>query len=656
MRYSNYLFTLDVHKTLSQVSIPVTLGDTARRLFIDLTDGGKPYTIPDGCRATLSARKADGNCLLHDCIIEKNTTIRYDFTEQTATAPGKVNCQILLYGETGKLIASPRFTMVVYADTVGYDVLSETDLQSIGRMLAAEQQRVAAENARVKAEQGRVAADIARDERLDEALNDLGNRVAIDYAKNYQMDLANTNLFAWNLARQTVPMFGGEITVDTAAGFEGYRINKVGVKANAAGNVRFILCEVQENVLKHIADIGVAAVDGETLIAELSFDEGAKPFVQNEHTVILACADGAIIQGIPSNDAGGLAVSDLVAFDDADYYGSEDGTEITYYRSTTDIAGVIGATLFDIDHIDHFALREFMTDTRTRLDDIEESIPDVSVFDSGKYVGVQSGKYALLPFPKVENGENGADGITPHIGANGNWFIGETDTGIYAAGAKVDATLKTEGAAADAAVCGAKFTDVYAKLADLMYEAIAIVSFANDIGSVEIGQTVNIVTLNWTLNKTPAQQTVNGTEQQVDTRKYAVPAYITSDTTYTLRVTDERGAVAEKSTTVSFLNGIYYGALYAQDSYTGSAIHALDNKKLAKSKAGTFNITAKDKQYAFFCYPKRMGAATFVVGGFTGGFELVATVSFKNDSGYTEDYYIYKSEQAGLGSIKLEVS
>lgn len=30
----------------------------------------------------------------------------------------------------------------------------------------------------------------------------------------------------------------------------------------------------------------------------------------------------------------------------------------------------------------------------------------------------------------------GADGITPHIGANGNWFIGETDTGVKAAGEK----------------------------------------------------------------------------------------------------------------------------------------------------------------------------------------------------------------------------
>lgn len=32
------------------------------------------------------------------------------------------------------------------------------------------------------------------------------------------------------------------------------------------------------------------------------------------------------------------------------------------------------------------------------------------------------------------SGEPGKDGITPHIGANGNWFIGETDTGVKAQG------------------------------------------------------------------------------------------------------------------------------------------------------------------------------------------------------------------------------
>ncbi len=32
------------------------------------------------------------------------------------------------------------------------------------------------------------------------------------------------------------------------------------------------------------------------------------------------------------------------------------------------------------------------------------------------------------------NGKNGNDGMTPHIGENGNWFIGETDTGVKVTG------------------------------------------------------------------------------------------------------------------------------------------------------------------------------------------------------------------------------
>lgn len=630
MRYSNYLFTLDVHKTLSQVSIPVTLGDTARQLFIGLTDGGKPYIIPDGCRATLSARKADGNCLLHDCIIEKNTTIRYDFTEQTASAEGMVKCQILLYGKNGRLIASPRFTMVVYADIVGYDVLSESDLQSIGRMLAAEQERVAAENARVEAERGRVAADIARDEKLNEALGDLGNRVTIDYAKNAQMDLANANLFAWNLARQTVPIFGGEIKVDTASGFEGYRINKVGVKVVAAGNVRFTVCEVQENVLKHIADIGVAAVDSETLIAELIFDEDAKPFVQNEHTVILACADGAIIQGIPSNDAGGLTFSGLIAFDDADYYGSEDGTEITYFRSTTDVAGVVGATLFDIDYMDHFALRDFIVNTRTRLDDIEESIPDVRPSDNGKYMGVQNGKYALLPFPEFD--------VT------------------------TDPTLTKEGGIADAAVCGAKFADVMARLSELEYVPIAITAISSNYGNVEIGRALSDVKLNWTLNKAPTMQSLKMYDASgsggmtiampSDTREYNVPGTISSYIKFVLTASDGKNT-AEASTVINILNGVYYGGAAAPAAYDSAFVRSL-TKKLASSRKGTYNVTAGDGQYSYVCYPVRFGAGTFVVNNFEGGFDLVDTILFENASGYSENYYIYKSENM-IGSRAVEV-
>ncbi len=41
---------------------------------------------------------------------------------------------------------------------------------------------------------------------------------------------------------------------------------------------------------------------------------------------------------------------------------------------------------------------------------------------------------------KGTDGQNGADGVTPHIGENGNWWLGETDTGVRAAVAETEQT------------------------------------------------------------------------------------------------------------------------------------------------------------------------------------------------------------------------
>ena len=129
MNYSNYRFNLDVQSTVSQVSLPVRLLDTGRRLYVNLTDGGSPYIIEDGCRAVFSARKADGNPVMNDCIIENNSIIRYDLTAQTTSYPGIVDCEMSLYDPDGKLITSPKFILVVddphigpaLGDKLGYD-------------------------------------------------------------------------------------------------------------------------------------------------------------------------------------------------------------------------------------------------------------------------------------------------------------------------------------------------------------------------------------------------------------------------------------------------------------------------------------------------------------------------------------------------------
>lgn len=45
--------------------------------------------------------------------------------------------------------------------------------------------------------------------------------------------------------------------------------------------------------------------------------------------------------------------------------------------------------------------------------------------------------------PAGPQGLKGTDGITPHIGSNGNWHLGDTDTGVSAGGGTADAVLYT---------------------------------------------------------------------------------------------------------------------------------------------------------------------------------------------------------------------
>ncbi len=58
------------------------------------------------------------------------------------------------------------------------------------------------------------------------------------------------------------------------------------------------------------------------------------------------------------------------------------------------------------------------------------------------------------------NGAGGANGITPHIGANGNWFIGDEDTGVSAVGADGKDYVLTDADKAEiAAICAALLED-----------------------------------------------------------------------------------------------------------------------------------------------------------------------------------------------------
>ena len=166
MNYSTYRFSLDIHSTQSQVSIPVTLGDTGRVWCISLTNGGSPFIIEDGCLAMVSIKRPTGTFLEEFCTIENNTTIKYAFAQNTAIVDGIHDCQVTLFDAEGQKITSPRFSMVVSERVVNRDDIniSDDDRTTVDNMIAREAERSAAETARVNAEAARVNAEAERNE------------------------------------------------------------------------------------------------------------------------------------------------------------------------------------------------------------------------------------------------------------------------------------------------------------------------------------------------------------------------------------------------------------------------------------------------------------------------------------------------------------
>lgn len=189
-----------------------------------------------------------------------------------------------------------------------------------------------------------------------------------------------------------------------------------------------------------------------------------------------------------------------------------------------------------------------------------------------------------------------------------------------------------------------------------IYAPIEITSISNSAGTVELGSTVNTVTINWQTNNEPVIQTVNGTAVDKAERTAVLEGLsLTQDTTFAVKVTDERGATATKSTAVTFLNGVYCGVLQDGAAIDSAAILTL-TKRLQAGKSIKFSSNAAAGKKIAVALPTRYGTPNFNVGGFDGGFSKAATIEFTNASGYTESYDVWLSDNAGLGQTTVIVT
>lgn len=287
----------------------------------------------------------------------------------------------------------------------------------------------------------------------------------------------------------------------------------------------------------------------------------------------------------------------------------------------------------------------------------------------------------------------GADGITPTIGTNGNWYIGDTDTGV-----------KAKAGIATAEVAGIVKPSADFDIAEdgtlSLYKSMEILSIKmNDIkptGSYplyilyEKGTKLTGFVVAWELNKVPMQQTfqVNVVgNADLDEMDIGTTARSTADLSgeqlekwaafankeytilsafatlqFVLKATDARGKSATKLLHIHAYNGVYTGAASSPDVIDAVFLNTL-KKSVADGYARTFTVDAKAGQYIWYACPTKFVAVlennvtpTFNVGGFDGGFSKVATFDFTNSVGYTEEYQVWRSDNAGLGSTTVKVS
>lgn len=250
---------------------------------------------------------------------------------------------------------------------------------------------------------------------------------------------------------------------------------------------------------------------------------------------------------------------------------------------------------------------------------------------------------------KGDTGAKGEQGVTPHIGENGNWFIGDEDTEMPSRGEGVEEGITD------------RVQTLEQQIAELMYNAPEIKTFSSDKSSAqEKGSTVDTVNLSWTFNKAMVKVELDGTNITSEASgtsgsKQMTEQNITQNKTYTLKVTDERSATAQKSTSISFVAGNYYGksSITDTESINNAFILGL-TRRLSTNIKTKFTVTAGAGEYIYYAFPATNADPTFSVGGFDGGFDLVKTFDFQNASGHTESYKVFRSTNPGLGDTTVE--
>lgn len=392
MNSSNFRFSLDLHSLHSQVTIPAFHGDTSITLYITLTDGGKPYYLAVGSLAKITIKRPTGTFLEDFCMVKDNLTIVYPFAqnEGTCAVEGINECDITVYAPNGGLVGSPRFAIMVAEKVMKREdiILEDEDYKIVEAMARVEGERQLAESGRVEAEAARVDAEAAR------VLAERG-RVS-----------AEAERAADEAARAAAEAERVESELNRADA-ENSRVAADKARDEAVE-------EVAKTVLSSQASATSLASDAEATAEVTLVGEGED---RRFHFTFGIPKGERGLQGTPGLQGNpGIQGPQGKPFGLAKIYASEAEMNADFNNPDIEFGDFVMINTGDVE-------------------DEENSRIYVKTEVAYSYVTDMSGAAGI----QGPAGPQGVPGNTPYIGSNGNWWVGNTDTGFDAGGAAGDA-------------------------------------------------------------------------------------------------------------------------------------------------------------------------------------------------------------------------
>ena len=153
-------------------------------------------------------------------------------------------------------------------------------------------------------------------------------------------------------------------------------------------------------------------------------------------------------------------------------------------------------------------------------------------------------------------------------------------------------------------------------------------------------RTTQTITVKWTIKEgsntvTPDTLSVNNESVSVSTTSKVFEG-VTENTTYTVKAT-KNGATVQGSTSVTFVNPSYFGAVDADFTPTEDAIKTLA-KSIKSTKSYTGSVSLENQKICY-AYSKSMGALTAIKDA--NNFEYLQSYTRSEITVWNEAYYVY---------------